>query len=487
VTTHREDRTTNADVEGSATVTEAARADVDEHAARAPERGRTARPPRIVIVGGGYGGAYCAHALERRLKSRLVRPARLRPGDQPPPRRDDAVEVVLFDRRNYFIFYPLLVEAGTGGLEPRHAVVSIRSFLKRAGFIMGDVIDVDFHQQTVTYRLGGEPGQSETMAWDHLVLAPGSVTMMPDIPGLKEHALTVKGLGDAVALRDRAIHMLEVADAIDDPAERRRLLQFVVVGGSFTGVEVAGEFDAFLKRVAKRYPNLSPDDCCVNVIELTDRILPQVSQPLADYAKEKLRARGVNVLLEESVSEVAADHVVLKSGGRIETRTTIWCAGIAPPPLFAKLDLPKDDKGYVLCERDLRVEERENVWAVGDGAVNIDAEGNPYPATAQHAVREGEHLAKNLAAVVDDRAATPFDYSTQGTLAALGCRTGVAEVMGFKLSGFPAWWLWRTVYLLKMPGLGRKVRVALDWTLDLLFKRDDVQLGVHRTAVGTKR
>jgi NADH dehydrogenase len=255
----------------------------------------------------------------------------------------------------------------------------------------------------------------------------------------------------------------------------------VIVGGSFTGAELAGEFHEFMRRVVRRYPNLEADDCNITLIERDDRILRALHPDLSRYAAERMRRRGITVLLGETVRSVSADHVILGSGGRIEAATTVWCAGIAPPPLVEKLDLPRDERGYILCERDCRVRGMNNVWAVGDSAVNIDAEGKPYPATAQHAVREGAHVADNLVRLLEGMVSMPFNYRTQGSLAALGCRTGVAEVFGLRLSGFPAWWLWRTLYLLKMPGLARKVRIAIDWTLDLFFRKDDVQLGVHES------
>lgn len=453
--------------------------------------GGSDRPARVVIVGGGYGGAYCAAKLER-LLGRRIRPETT-PTIAPrsnAPLSGNAVEVILLDRNNYFIFYPLLVEAGTGSLEPRHAVVSIRSFLKRTTFHMVNVTGIDFAGKIVRYHLGDDPPLERAgeeprsdepileLPYDHLVLSPGSVTMLPAVPGLREHGFEVKSLGDAVGLRDRAIRLLELADAASDAAARRALLHFVVVGASFTGAEVAGEFHEFLHRVARKYPNLDPRDCTVTLIEKSDRILRALSEDLSRYAERRMRERGIDIRLNETVSEVGRDFVVLGSGERLPAATTIWCAGIAPSPLVARLDLPVDERGYILCERDCRVRGFDNVWAIGDSAVNIDTDGNAYPATAQHAVREGVHVAKNIVAVLGGENAKPLEYATQGTLAALGCRTGVAEVLGITLSGFPAWWLWRTVYLLKMPGLGRKMRVALDWTLDLFFKRDDVQLGV---------
>lgn len=414
--------------------------------------------PRIVIVGGGFAGAYCAQELEGRLG------------------RDEA-EVVLIDRNNYFIFYPLLVEAGTGSLEPRHAVVSIRAFLKRTRFVMGTVEGVDMTTREISFILPDGETRS-VLGYDHLVLAPGSVTKLPPVPGLEEHGFQIKSLDDAVTLRDRAIRLLEQADCVDDPQARQALLHFVIVGSNFTGIEVAGELHVFLHRAASRYQNIEDSDIRVTVVELADRILPALDDDLSDFASEHLRRRGMTVELETSVDRVATDHAVLSDGRTVGTHTVIWCAGIAPSPLVGRLDVPTDERGYILCERDLRVRDRDAVWAIGDSAVNTDAGGEAYPATAQHATRQGTHAARNLVRVLRGEPTTPCDIVNLGAIAALGCRTGVAKIFGFKLSGFPAWFAFRTVYLMKMPGLARKIRVALDWTIDLFFTRDAVQLGL---------
>ncbi len=419
---------------------------------------------RVLILGGGFGGAYCAQDLER-------------------AGRGLGVDTQLLDRNNYFVFYPFLVEAGTGSLQPRHAVVSIRSFLRSATFRMAEVLGVDLERRQVTCRTVGTDAD-DVLAYDHLVLALGSITRLPEVPGLREFGYELKSLADAVALRDHAITMLEAADALPDRERRRSLLHFVVVGGNFTGAEVAGEFHAFLRDASRRYPNLRPDDCAVTLVEIADRILGALEPDLSDYAARSMRRRGIDVRLKTSVTVIEKNRVFLRTGESLPASTVIWCAGIAPNPMIRKLAVPVDARGYILCERDLRVRGFENVWAIGDCAVNLGPDGAAYPATAQHAVREGAHLARNLTRVLSGQSALPFDYTSQGALAALGCRTGVAKVFGLKLSGFPAWFLWRTVYLLKMPGWWRKARVALDWTVDFFFPRDFVQLGVHR--VGPK-
>ena len=412
-----------------------------------------------MILGGGFGGAYCAQALERRVRERDL-------------------EILLIDRNNYFVFYPLLIEAGTGSLEPRHAVVSLRAFLRRATFRMAEVRGIDAERRTVCYRRRHQDGD-EHVSYDYLVVALGGVTSLPDVPGLREFGFSVKALADAVALRDRAIEMLELADATEDAAERRARLHFVVVGGNFTGVEVAGELSTFLRQAARGYERIAADDIQVTLVELTERILRALGPDLSDYAATALRCCGVDVRLGESVTRIERTRVHLACGGVRPAHTVIWCAGIAPNPLIARLPFPTDPRGYIVTERDLRVPGFPAVWAIGDCAANPGPDGAPYPATAQHAVRQAAHAARDIARVRRGLPTRPCNIASQGSLAAIGCRTGVARVFGVKISGFWAWWLYRSVYLLKMPGLARKTRIALDWTIALLFPREHVQLSVH--------
>lgn len=434
---------------------------------------------RIIILGSGFAGAYCAQELERALAA-------------------DEAEVVLIDRHNYFVFYPLLVEAGTGSLQPRHAVVPIRRFMRRETFLMAEVLGVDLARRAVTLQVVNDE-RPQTLGYDHLVLALGSVTNLPPVPGLKEYGYEMKSITHAIALRDRAIQMLELASATAlgdtaggergiEPASRERIramLHFVVVGGNFTGVEVAGEFNHYLRQAAREYPGLEPEDVGVTLIDRNEQVLGVLDEPeLSDWAADHMKRRGVELRLQESVNEVHPEHVVLRSGGTLPTRTAIWCAGIAPSPLLKTMDLPHD-KGWILCEPDGRVKGFENVWGVGDCAVNPDAAGRGYPATAQSAVREGKYAARNLARVIRGQATEPIEFKTVGALAAFGRFDAVAKVFNMKFTGFIAWFLWRTVYLMKMPGFGRKLRVAMDWTLDLVAGGEYAELGIHKLVRAT--
>lgn len=415
--------------------------------------------PRLVIVGGGFGGAFAVQRLGRRLRS-------------------DEAEVLLIDRHNYFVFHPFLVEAGTGSLPPQHAVVGLRAFTHAQGLLMGEFTGADLARQTIRVRPVGLDDERE-LHYDELVLALGSVTSLPDIPGLREHALEVKNVGDAIALRDRAIRLLEQADQCDDQARRRSLLHIVIVGSSFTGTELAGEFEVFLRRAARRYANIAPGDIALTLVDLADRILPNLDAGLAAFAAERLRGRGVDLRLRTSVKRVTPREVVLSDGEALAAETVVWCAGIAPNPVLAGLELPVDSRGWILCDPELRVRGVPHVWAIGDCAVNPGPDGKAYPATAQAAVQQGRAVADNLVHTLRGRPPVQCVIRDRGALVPLGCRTGVARIGPFRISGFPAWFMWRSVYLLKMPGWGRRLRVALEWSIDLLFGRDDVQLGVR--------
>ncbi|MCC5875590.1 MAG: NAD(P)/FAD-dependent oxidoreductase [Candidatus Sumerlaeia bacterium] len=415
---------------------------------------------RIVILGGGFAGAYLAQSLERHAKRYNL-------------------HITLVDQRNYFIFYPLLVEAGIGSLEPRHAVVSLHQYLKKTTLLMGNVVSVDDDTREVHCQLAGTDFR-KALPYDHLVVALGSVTRLPPVPGLGEYGLRLKTMADSVGLRDRAIQLLEIANHLEDPAQRAEWLNLVVVGGSFTGVEFAGEFQAFMAKAANSYPNISGSDVKIHLVEATDRILPALEPSLADYARQHMERRGVDIRLNQYVTRIAHAHAELSNGDKIPTRTVVWCAGIAPNPLLKEMPIPLNEQGYVKSRADLRVEGKDHIWSMGDCASVPSPDGTPYAPTAQNATRQARHAARNILLVLKGEEPEPCRLRALGSLASIGCRSAVASVMGVKLSGFAAWWLWRTVYLMKMPTFSRKIRVMLDWTADLFFTHDVVQLGIHQ-------
>jgi len=416
---------------------------------------------RVIILGGGFGGAYAAQELSRHFRS-------------------EEVEVTVVDRNNYLLFYPLLVEAGVGTLEPRHVVVPVRKFMPKADFRMAEVLDVDTVEQQVTLQVVGSDTKTR-LHYDHLVFGLGSVTKIPaSIVGLKEFGFELKSLADAVELRDRAIRLLELANTITDRAERRSLLRIIVIGANFTGVELAGEYQAFLSEACKDYSNVDSSDIEMMILEYADRILPAVGKDLADWCHKTLVKRGLDIRTKTSVTEIGQDYAILTTGERIETHTVVWAAGIAPNPMIAKIGLPVNERGYIDCERDLRVKGFDNVWAIGDSAAVKNGEGKPYAATAQNASRQGPLVGKNIIRSMHGEATKPFEFNVLGSFAAIGHRSAAAEVMGRNVTGFLGWFMYRSAYLVKMPTLAMKARLVIDWTLELLFKTTPVQLGVHK-------
>ena len=418
---------------------------------------------RIVIVGGGFAGAAAAARLERLF------------------RHDPEIEVVLFDRENFSVFTPLLPEVPSGALEPKHIVSPLRARLRRTSVRQAEVHAIDVERRRIV--AGHCPMCAEyVVEYDYLILALGSVTNFFGLPGVAERARTMKSLADGAGLHDLVIGKFEHADLDPDPAVRRQLLTFVVAGGGFAGVETAAELNDFVRTASRRYyPRISPEDVRVVLVHPGDRILPEVSASLSAYALRKLTSRGVQVLLRARIAGCGDDGVRLTDGNVLPGQTLIWTAGVSPNPLLDRVDLPRDPSGRVLVDANLAVPGHSRVFALGDCAAVRDlASGKLCPPTAQYAIREGKVAADNVAAAIRGAAPRHFRYRPLGMLASLGRHCAVAEIVGLKFSGFFAWWLWRTIYLMKLPGFERKVRVVFDWTLDLFFPRDIVYLrGMH--------
>jgi NADH dehydrogenase len=413
---------------------------------------------RIVILGGGFAGTATALNLEKTY------------------RRDPSVEITLIDSENFFTFTPLLAEVPSGSIQPKHIVFPLRALLKRTKVKQAEVKNVDLRNRTVTAAHCGVCGD-ESVPFDQLVLATGSVSNYFGLPGVAEHALTIKSLADATALHAHVIDKLEHADLQSDPGVRRQLLTFVVAGGGFAGVETLAELNDFVRGARKFYPNVAPEEVRMVLIHSGNRILPEVSESLSAYALEKLRNRGIEVLLETRVLGCSEHSVRLSTGKELLTGTLVWAAGTAPSPILDRLDLPRTKSGKIEVDATMAVSGHPGVWAVGDSAAIPDVvTGGLCPPTAQYALRQGKRLAQNIAALLAGRAPEPFQFKALGILVGLGRRSAVAEIRGFKFSGFIAWWLFRTIYLMKLPGFERKLRVAIDWTLDLFFSRDIVYL-----------
>jgi NADH dehydrogenase len=417
---------------------------------------------RVLILGAGFGGVYAALNLDKTLA------------------RDAGVEITLVNRENFFLFTPMLHEVAASDLDLTNIVSPIRQLLRRVKFFAGEVLAVDLDRQKVTI-VHGTDGHSHDVAYDYLVLALGSQTNFHNLPGLEERALTMKTLGDAVHLRNRVIAALEEADTECAAAVRAPLMTFVVAGGGFAGVETIGAVNDFVLEALRYYPNVKPEQVRMVLVHSGPAILPELGEGLGRYAQRKLASQGVEVRTGVRVAEASDEGVVLSDGTRIATRTIVWTAGTAPHMLCSALPCRKQG-GRLKVNEFLEAEGYENVWALGDCAAVPDARnpGKFHPPTAQHALRQGKVVAANVAAAVRGGAKRPFDFRTLGQLAAVGRRTGVAKVFGFKFSGFVAWFLWRTIYLSKLPRLEKKLRVALDWTLDLFFPKDLVQFLADR-------
>jgi NADH dehydrogenase len=416
---------------------------------------------RILILGGGFAGLYAALELDKALARR----------------RD--VEVTLVNRENFFLFTPMLHEIAASDLDITHIVNPIRKLLHHVRFFHGEVLSIDLASKCVQVIHGPERHRHD-LPYDQLVIALGSITNFFGIPGLSEHALTMKSLGDAIHLRNRLIDLLEEADFECAVSQRQALLTIVVAGGGFAGVETIAAVNDFLRESVRYYPHLAADQVRVVLVHAGPVILPELGSKLGAYAQHKLGRRKVEFFVNTKVAGVTKGGVRLSDGTSLACDTLIWTAGTSPHPLIAALPCGRVG-GRLVVDEYMEIPDWPGVWALGDcAAVQNPRSGEVYPPTAQHAMREGKTLARNLAAVVDGRPRRLFVFSTLGLMAAIGRRTGVAQILGVTFSGFVAWFLWRTIYLSKLPRFEKKVRVALDWTLDMFFSKDLVHFMILR-------
>src|SRR5262249_40334036 len=370
------------------------------------------------------------------------------------------VEITLVSRDNFFLFTPMLHEVAASDLDITHIVSPLRTLLKKTQIFIGDVEAIDVDRRLVRVSHGFERHEHD-LPYDHLVIALGSVTNFYGLPGLEQRALTMKTLGDAIHLRNRVIPALEEADT-ECAAGLTGVLTFVVAGGGFAGVETIAGLNDFVREALRFYPRLAPDQIRMVLVHPGGTILPELGDELGRYAQEKLAARGIGIVTNAKVSGVSDAAVILHDGRTIASRLVVWTAGTSAHPLLMRLPCPLN-RGRIVVDETLAVPGWPGVWALGDCAVVPDRRtGMPHPPTAQHAIREAKTVATNIAAVVDGRAPRPFDFRTIGQLAAIGRRTGVARVFGRNFSGFFAWWLWRTIYLSKLPRIEKKCRVAID-------------------------
>jgi len=423
---------------------------------------------KVLILGGGFAGLYAAIELDKALARR--------PG----------VEVMLVNRENFFLFTPMLHEGAASDLDITHIVNPIRKLLRHVKFFHGEVHSLDLASKCVSLFHGPNHHMHE-LRYDYLIIALGSTTNFFSLPGLEENSLTMKSLGDAIHLRNRLIDLLEEADFECALGERSNLLTVVVAGGGFAGVETIAAVNDFLREATKYYPHLAEDDIRTVLVHPGPLILSELGAQLGAYAQRKLAERRVEIRVNTRVNAVSDRGIELSDGTAIKARTLVWTAGTSPNPILESLPCEKE-RGRLVVNEYMEVPGWPSVWALGDCALVPDLRtGHPYPPTAQHAMRQGRILAKNVEAAIERRARTPFAFSTIGLLAAIGRRTGVAQILGVNFSGFIAWFLWRTIYLSKLPRLEKKLRVALDWTLDLFFSKDLVHFMILRAPTISRR
>lgn len=420
-----------------------------------PARSKAARPggvpTRVVIVGGGFAGVSAA----RRFEKLAVRGA--------------PIDVTVVSDSNFLLFTPMLAEAAAGALEARHISAPVRAAVAHTRFRYGTAQRIDVENRVV--YLGAD--EDSQLPYDHLVVACGSVPHTFGLPGVDEHAWPLKNLTDAGKLRDHVLELLEAIEHEPDPARRAEALTFVVAGAGFAGTEMIAELFDLVHGVTRYYPEIRPDELRFVLVHGGERILPEMPPTLARYALGRLTARGIDVRLGVRVTDAAADGVRLRDGAWLPTKTLVWTAGNRPSPLAGRL-AETVGRPKLVTEPELRVTGVERVWAVGDCALIPGPDGSFYPPTAQHALRQGRAVADNIAAVSAGRAPQPFRFRTIGVLVALGRHTAVADIRGHRFAGLAAWLLWRGIYLSKLPGLEKRVRVLFDWLLDLAFSRDIV-------------
>jgi len=412
---------------------------------------------RIVIAGGGFAGLYAAMHFEKRLARR---------GD---------VEVTLISRDNFILFTPMLHEVAAGDLYPGDIVNPLRRILRHVKVVEADVCTVDLTGRIVGCT-GGIAERELNFEFDHLLLTLGSETNFFDMQGLRDWAVTMKNLADASLLRNRMVALFEEAVFHTDDEMRRQLLTFVTAGGGFSGTETTGAVNDFVRDAVRYYPQLSEQLIRVVVVHPGNFLLPELGEELGRYAEHKLRQRNVEVIKGARVASYDGLVVTLSDGTSIPARTLIWTAGVKPSPVIASLPCEKE-RGRLLVSEYLAVTGVPGLWAAGDcAAVPILDTENFHPPTAQHGLREGVTVAKNIEATILDRSLKPFRYKMMGQLASIGHRSGVAMVFGIKFSGFIAWCFWRSVYLMKLPRLAKKLRVMVSWTADLFFGREIEQM-----------
>lgn len=406
---------------------------------------------RIIILGGGFAGVKCASTLRRELSP-------------------TEAEVVLFNTENHLVFTPLLADAIGASVNPLDVVVPLRQLVRGVACRTEEVLNLDQARQIIHYR--NSDGFTCQLEFDHLVLACGNVANLHAVPGMADHAFPLKNIADAIALRSHVMEQMERAETCQDAERRRWHLSFIVVGGGFSGVEAAGEINDLVRSSARYFQNFRPEDASVTLVHSRDQILPEIGIGLREFARQRMEHAGVRFLLDATVSAATAEGVALGDGRFLPGGTVICTVGSSPSPLLERLSVPKE-KGRVLTGPEMRVRGAPNLWATGDCSLITNGyDGKLCPPTAQFAERQGHQCALNIARTLRGEATRPFVFQPLGQLCSIGGHSAVAELFGFQLSGLAAWFLWRSVYLFKLPSWSRRLQVAFDWAWLFLFPRD---------------
>jgi NADH:ubiquinone reductase (H+-translocating) len=410
----------------------------------------------VVVAGGGFAGLYTVRALERML----------------PPY---SAKITIVSESNFLLYSPLLPAVAGGTLNPRHVTVPIREELDHAQLLIGRVAGCDPERRTLEFV--SVEGESVERPYDQLIVALGSVSRHLPIPGLADNAIGFKSILEALHLRDTVLRSLEIAETIDEPEVRAQHLTYVVAGGGYTGVEVVAEIQDLATEVLHLYPRCAAQGLRWLLVEAGEHLMREVPEDLADFTAAELRRRGVEILTGTRLEGVTKTSVQLSNGDEVPTRTVVWTAGIAPSPATQQLGLPLDEHGRIEVDAFMRVAGHDDIWAIGDCA-GVPDPGNPgeqCPPTAQHAMRQGARLAHNIAAELGQGERKPFTFKTLGMVVDLGRRQAVAKILGVKLRGFPAWFCARTYHLMAIPGIRRRIRLGIEWTVELFFRRDSAE------------
>ncbi|MGW2228691.1 NAD(P)/FAD-dependent oxidoreductase [Streptomyces formicae] len=424
-------------------------------------------PVRVLVVGGGYVGMYTALRLQRKLKAELKR---------------GEVEIVMVTPDPYMTYQPFLPEAAAGSISPRHVVVPLRRVLDKCRIVIGEIRSVDHAKRTASFTTlaTDEEGTGAVdIAYDEIVMAPGSIARTLPIPGLAEYAIGFKTVEEAIGLRNHVIEQMDIASSTRDPGVRDAALTFVFVGGGYAGVEALGELEDMARYASRYYHNVKAEDMKWILVEASGRILPEVGEEMGQYTVGELRRRNIDVRLETRLDSCEDRVAVLSDGARFPTRTVVWTAGVKPHPVLAASGLPLNERGRLKCTAQLTVEGTTHAWGAGDAAAvpDVTAPGKECAPNAQHAVRQAKVLGDNITAALRERPLQDYTHAYVGSVASLGLHKGVAHVYGRKLKGYPAWFMHRVYHLSRVPTINRKSRVLAEWTLSGLFKREIVSLG----------